>query len=78
MATYAEQVIICTGKSDWPSNIVEEHDGDNLAADLRELIGPKGKYSDVCVCLSSEPRFYMIACRIVQLTFHSLFIISQS
>ncbi|KAI9746390.1 MAG: hypothetical protein M1818_000103 [Claussenomyces sp. TS43310] len=46
MAPYAEQVIVCTGQPDWPSNIVEERNGDNVAADLRELIGPRGKYSD--------------------------------
>ncbi|KAI1491220.1 Sucraseferredoxin-like protein [Biscogniauxia mediterranea] len=46
IASYAEQVLICTGKSDWPSRIEEENSGDNLAADLKELIGRGGVYSD--------------------------------
>ncbi|KAI0471874.1 Sucraseferredoxin-like protein [Xylariaceae sp. FL0804] len=43
---YAEQVLVCTGRSDWPSRVEEEHSGDNLAADLRELLGRGGVYSD--------------------------------
>lgn len=44
---YAEQVVVCTGKDDWPSRIEEDNGGDNLAADLKELIGRGGVYSDV-------------------------------
>jgi len=47
MAAYAEQVLICTGKDDWLSRIEEENAGDNLAADIKELIGRGGIYSDV-------------------------------
>jgi hypothetical protein len=47
MASFAEQVVICTGTSDWKSNIVEDNSGDNLAADLKELLGRGGVYSDV-------------------------------
>jgi len=46
MAPYAEQVLICTGQPDWKSRIEEENDGDNLAADLKELLGRGGIYSD--------------------------------
>ncbi|KAH8821429.1 FMI1 protein [Xylogone sp. PMI_703] len=46
MAAYAEQVLICTGKDDWPSRIEEENSGDNLAADIKELLGKGGIYSD--------------------------------
>ncbi|KAM3080888.1 Altered inheritance of mitochondria protein 32 [Clarireedia jacksonii] len=46
MAAYAEQVLICTGKPDWPSRIEEENSGDNLAADIKELMGRGGMYSD--------------------------------
>jgi hypothetical protein len=49
MPNYAEQVLICTGKSDWKSRIEEENGGDNLAADLKELLGIRGPYSDVCL-----------------------------
>jgi hypothetical protein len=47
MAPYAEQVLICTGKDDWLSKIEDENSGDNLAADLKELLGRGGMYADV-------------------------------
>lgn len=47
MPAYSEQVLICTGKNDWVSKIEEENGGDNLAADLKELLGRGGTYSDV-------------------------------
>lgn len=47
MASYAEHVLICTGKDDWTSRIEDDESGDNLAADLKELIGRGGVYSDV-------------------------------
>lgn len=60
MASYAEQLLICTGKDDWPSRIEEENSGDNLAADLKELLGRGGTYSDVSLRSgaksSSSPR----------------------
>lgn len=46
MAAYAEQVLICTGKNYWASRIEEENSGDNLAADIKELMGRGGIYSD--------------------------------
>jgi hypothetical protein len=49
MAAYAEHVLICTGRHDWPSRIEDENSGDNLAADLKELFGRGGIYSDVSV-----------------------------
>jgi hypothetical protein len=48
MAAFSEQVLICTGKDDWLSRIEEENSGDNLAADIKELLGRGGIYSDVC------------------------------
>lgn len=47
ITSYKEQVLICTGKDDWPSRIEEDNSGDNLAADLKELFGRGGVYSDV-------------------------------
>lgn len=44
---YAEQVLVCTGRDDWASKIEDESGGDNLAADLKELFGRGGVYSDV-------------------------------
>jgi hypothetical protein len=44
---YAEHVLVCTGQDDWPSRIEEDKSGDNLAADLKELFGRGGRYSDV-------------------------------
>ena len=52
MAPYSEQVLICTGQRDWKSRIEEENDGDNLAADLKKLLGRGGIYSDVCLCFT--------------------------
>ncbi len=49
MAAYAEQVLVCTGKDDWLSRIEEENSGDNLAADIKELLGRGGVYSDVFI-----------------------------
>ncbi|RDW94316.1 hypothetical protein BP5796_00079 [Coleophoma crateriformis] len=46
MAAYAEQVLVCTGKDDWLSRIEDENSGDNLAADIKELMGRGGTYSD--------------------------------
>ncbi|OHE91064.1 hypothetical protein CORC01_13620 [Colletotrichum orchidophilum] len=46
VAGYAEQVLVCTGQDDWVSRIEEENSGDNLAADLKELFGRGGTYSD--------------------------------
>lgn len=55
MTPYAEQVLICTGKDDWTSKIEEENSGDNLAADLSELLGRGGTYADVLPPFSKSP-----------------------
>lgn len=47
ISNYAQQVLVCTGKNDWPSRIEDDNSGDNLAADLRELVGRGGVFSDV-------------------------------
>jgi len=46
ISNYAQQVLICTGKDDWASRIEDDNDGDNLAADLKELVGRGGVFSD--------------------------------
>lgn len=51
IASYAQQVLICTGKDDWSSRIEDDNSGDNLAADLKELIGRGGIYSDVSLAV---------------------------
>lgn len=51
MTAYHQHVLVCTGRDDWPSRIEEDDSGDNLAADLRELFGRGGRYSDVSVPL---------------------------
>ena len=56
MAAFSEQVLICTGKDDWLSRIEEENSGDNLAADIKELLGRGGVYSDVC----STPLYFLL------------------
>ncbi|KAG9246338.1 Sucraseferredoxin-like protein [Calycina marina] len=60
MAAYAEQIVICTGRDDWDSRIERENEGDNLAADLKALVGPKGPYHDpynpISILNSSFPK----------------------
>ncbi|PSS00814.1 FMI1 protein [Coniella lustricola] len=46
ISSYAEQLLICTGRNDWPSRIEDDNSGDNLAANLKELFGRGGVYSD--------------------------------
>lgn len=46
MAAYAENVLISTGKHDWKSKIEDEDDG-VLVKQLKQFLGPKGKFSDV-------------------------------
>lgn len=45
---YRQHVVICTGRDDWASRI-EKEEGPNLAKGLKELVGPKGEFHDVCV-----------------------------
>lgn len=47
MAPYAEQVLICTGKDDWPSKIQDENNGENLATEFQRLLTRGGEYADV-------------------------------
>ncbi|KAM7208773.1 fmi1 protein [Naviculisporaceae sp. PSN 640] len=48
ISEYAQHVLVCTGKDDWPSRIEDDNSGDNLAADLKELLGRGGPFSDPC------------------------------
>ena len=47
MAAYAEQVLVCTGKDDWTSKIEDDKEGHNFAAEMKQLFGRGGKYTDV-------------------------------
>lgn len=47
MAPYAEQLLVCTGHADWVSRVEEDNGGDNLVADVKELVGRGGVYSNV-------------------------------
>lgn len=47
MAGYAEQLLVCTGQADWTSRVEDENGGENLVADVKELVGRGGIYSDV-------------------------------
>lgn len=46
MATYAEQILICTGRADWKSRI-EDEDEAVLARQLKKFLTRGGKYVDV-------------------------------
>lgn len=47
MASYAEQLLVCTGQRDWTSRVEDENGGENLVADVKELTGRGGMYADV-------------------------------
>jgi hypothetical protein len=47
MPTYAEQVLISTGKDDWTSRI-EDDESSVLVRQIKNFLGRNGKYSDVC------------------------------
>ena len=56
MPRYTKHVVIRTGRDDWASRIEDENLGPdengkdvNLARELKALIGPKGKYFNVCI-----------------------------
>lgn len=62
MAPYAEQLLVCTGQVDWPSKVEDDHGGENLMADVKELIGRGGDYADVspsqyCLSIIILPHF---------------------
>ena len=49
MPNYAEQVIICSGKTDWKSRIEDEEGADgDLIRSMKGLLGLGGKLRDVC------------------------------
>lgn len=59
MPRYTRHIVIRTGQDDWESRIEDgtiggENSGStmgsNLARELKELVGPKGKYYNVCTC----------------------------
>ncbi len=46
MAPYAEQLLVCTGQRDWTSRVEDENGGENIVADVKELVGRGGEYAD--------------------------------
>lgn len=52
MAPYTEQLLVCTGQNDWPSKVEDDHGGENLVADVKELIGRGGEFADVSLDFS--------------------------
>ena len=57
MPRYTRHIVIRTGQDDWESRIEDgaiggknesNEMGSNLARELRDLIGPKGKLYNVC------------------------------
>ncbi|RCI07682.1 hypothetical protein L249_5735 [Ophiocordyceps polyrhachis-furcata BCC 54312] len=43
VAPYAEQILVCTGRSDWPSKIEVDRGGNNLVAELRMITRRAGQ-----------------------------------
>lgn len=46
MPSYAEQVLVSTGKNDWTSRI-EDDEGSGLVRQIKKFLGRDGKYYDV-------------------------------
>ncbi|KAH6626864.1 Sucrase/ferredoxin-like-domain-containing protein [Chaetomium sp. MPI-SDFR-AT-0129] len=44
--SYAQHVLICSGKRDWAKRIEDDEDIGGVVGELGRLIGPKGDYSD--------------------------------
>lgn len=50
MPPYAVHVVVRTGREDWGRRIEDEDgEGANFARSLKGLVGPGGKFFDVCV-----------------------------
>jgi hypothetical protein len=57
MAPYAEQVILCTGKEDWASNIEQEEGATgDFVSGLKGVIGKGAEAFDVRNRCSSPPQ----------------------
>lgn len=55
MAAYAEQVVVCTGKDDWASNIEQEEGATGeFVRGLKGVVGRGGVGSDVCSPLAVQ------------------------
>lgn len=50
MASYAEQILVSTGRSDWKSKIEDDEQGVFLRQ-LKKFLGQSGKFSDVRIQL---------------------------
>ena len=59
MAPYAEQVILCTGKEDWASNIEQEEGATGeFVSGLKSVIGKGAEGFDVSASYNSTPPPY--------------------
>jgi hypothetical protein len=47
MPSYAEQVLISTGKEDWTSRIEDDDEGGAFVRQIKGFLGKDGKYSNV-------------------------------
>lgn len=66
MPTYAEQVLISTGKEDWTSRI-EDDEGSVLVRQIKNFLGRNGKYSDVSLVFEGHFANMMLTYRILAL-----------
>lgn len=51
MPSYAEHVVVSTGKSDWPSKI-EDDETTPVVRELKQRLGRDGKFSNVSCCVT--------------------------
>ena len=45
-------IVVHTGRDDWASRIEEDEEKPNIAKELKALLGPKGKFYEVCASCS--------------------------
>lgn len=61
MAAYTQQLLICTGQSDWTSRIEDDGQGTGwgaLSRGCKKLLGRGGKYADVCILFGQISSFH--------------------
>ena len=49
---HSMHIVVHTGRDDWASRIEEDEEKPNIAKELKALLGPKGKFYEVCASCS--------------------------
>ena len=49
---HSKHLVVHTGRNDWASRIEDDEERPNIAKELKALLGPKGKFYEVCAFCS--------------------------